>query len=139
MSTPCILNNGHSKNWLGAKIKACIENSVSTTFVPYNIGIIINNSYSSWPPSLSAMALNQLGAEAQNLWIWSFWSKKLQFHFLGSFLDTLRYQMVFFIKTFVHCWTYIFVQQILEKLFWVVWPPFRLSSETNDTSFESPH
>ena len=41
--------------------------------------------------------------------------------------------------TQVHWWTYIFVQQILGKSFWVVWPPFRPSSETNDTSFEIPN
>ena len=39
----------------------------------------------------------------------------------------------------LHWWTGIFVQQILGKVFWVVWAPFRLSSETNDISAESPY
>ena len=39
----------------------------------------------------------------------------------------------------IHWSTYIFVRQDLSKIFELFYPSFQQSSETNDTSFESPN
>ena len=68
---------------------------------PIHIGINTTYNYSTWQPWFSAMAFKRLGAESQILQIWMIWCQKLHFHFLGSYLDTLRGSEDFFIKIFV--------------------------------------
>ena len=80
------------KNWLEGFFKFIGNNNCSLYI---HIGINTTYNYSTWQPWFSAMSFKRLGAEAQILQIWMIWCQKLHFHFLGSYLDTLRGQRIF--------------------------------------------